>query len=209
MRIMRFKVLYLLAVKAFAKKLGTITIRAIKTPVAILIVRIALLLLLAAFAVLISADLLLWLAIPGLPGLMTQLGLAILLSAFALLLITGLLLIGKLIVTACLDYFSTRQRLQRRLLFSQAKQEQFKQLFYFKKLQINYFNEVKRKRLLMADNRQQLQALSHAIDKDLLMIKPQLSKTTYLQLQQENTRYRNQQDIEALLTLQQKIATLV
>ena len=206
---MRFKVLYLLAVKAFAKKLGTITIRAIKTPVAILIVRIALLLLLAAFAVLISADLLLWLAIPGLPGLMTQLGLAILLSAFALLLITGLLLIGKLIVTACLDYFSTRQRLQRRLLFSQAKQEQFKQLFYFKKLQINYFNEVKRKRLLMADNRQQLQALSHAIDKDLLMIKPQLSKTTYLQLQQENTRYRNQQDIEALLTLQQKIATLV
>ena len=209
MRIMRFKVLYLLAVKAFAKKLGTITIRAIKTPVAILIVRIALLLLLAAFAVLTSADLLLWLAIPGLPGLMTQLGLAILLSAFALLLITGLLLIGKLIVTACLDYFSTRQRLQRRLLFSQAKQEQFKQLFYFKKLQINYFNEVKRKRLLMADNRQQLQALFNAIDKDLLMIKPQLSKTTYLQLQQENTRYRNQQDIEALLTLQQKIATLV
>ena len=209
MRIMRFKVLYLLAVKAFAKKLGTITIRAIKTPVAILIVRIALLLLLAAFAVLTSADLLLWLAIPGLPGLMTQLGLATLLSAFALLLITGLLLIGKLIVTACLDYFSTRQRLQRRLLFSQAKQEQFKQLFYFKKLQINYFKEVKRKRLLTANNRQQLQALSHAINKDLLMLKPQISKTTYLQLQQENTRYRNQQDIEALLTLQQKIATLV
>ncbi len=206
---MTFKVLYLLAVKAFAKKLGTIAIRAIKTPVAILIVRIALLLLLAAFAVLTSADLLLWLAIPGLPGLMTQLGLAILLSAFALLLITGLLLIGKLIVTACLDYFSTRQRLQRRLLFSQAKQEQFKQLFYFKKLQINYFKEVKRKRLLTANNRQQLQALSHAINKDLLMLKPQISKTTYLQLQQENTRYRNQQDIEALLTLQQKIATLV
>jgi len=198
-----------LAVKAFAKKLGTIAIRAIKTPVAILIVRIALLLLLAAFAVLTSADLLLWLAIPGLPGLMTQLGLATLLSAFALLLITGLLLIGKLIVTACLDYFSTRQRLQRRLLFSQAKQEQFKQLFYFKKLQINYFKEVKRKRLLTANNRQQLQALSHAINKDLLMLKPQISKTTYLQLQQENTRYRNQQDIEALLTLQQKIATLV
>lgn len=189
--------------------MGTIPIRAIKKPVTILIVRIALLLLLAAFAVLTSADLLLWLAIPGLPGLMTQLGLATLLSAFALLLITGLLLIGKLVVTACLDYFSARQRLQRRLLFSQAKQEQFKQLFYFKKLQINYFNEVKRKRLLMADNRQQLQALSRAIDKDLLMIKPQLSKTTYLQLQQENTRYRNQQDIEALLTLQQKIATLV
>ena len=198
-----------MAVKAFAKKLGTIAIRAIKTPVAILIVRIALLLLLAAFAVLTSADLLLWLAIPGLPGLMTQLGLATLLSAFALLLITGLLLIGKLIVTACLDYFSTRQRLQRRLLFSQAKQEQFKQLFYFKKLQINYFKEVKRKRLLTANNRQQLQALSHAINKDLLMLKPQISKTTYLQLQQENTRYRNQQDIEALLTLQQKIATLV
>ena len=76
-------------------------------------------------------------------------------------------------------------------------------------LQINYFNERKRKRLLRANNRKHIQSLSKAIDKDLQLIKQQLSKTTYLQLQQENTQYRDRQDIEALLKLQQKIATLI
>ena len=163
----------------------------------------------ASFAVFISVDLLLWLAVPGLPELMTQLGLATLLSAFALLLITGLFVIIKLIIASCFDYFSARQRLQRRLLFIQAKQDQLKQLFYFRTLQINYFNELKRKRLLSANNRQHIQSLSKAIDKDLQSIKQQLSKTTYLQLQQENVQYRDQQDVEALLKLQQKIATIV
>jgi hypothetical protein len=178
-------------------------------PVAILIIRIALLLIFASFAVFISVDLLLWLAVPGLPELMTQFGLAALLSAFALLLITGLFVIIKLIIAICFDYFSARQRVQRRLLFIQAQQDQLKQLFYFRKLQINYFNELERKRLLRANNRQQIQSLSKAIDKDLQSVKQQLSKTTYLQLQQENVQYRNQQDVEALLKLQQKIATIV
>jgi hypothetical protein len=162
-----------------------------------------------AFAVFISVDLLLRLAVPGLPGLMTQLGLLTLLSAFALLLIAGLFVMIKLIITSCFDYFSARQRLERRLLFIQAQQDRLKQLFYFRTVQINYFNELKRKRLLRANNRLHIQSLSKAIDKELLSIKQQLSKTTYLQLQQENVRYRDQQDIEALLKLQQKIATIV
>ena len=174
-----------------------------------MIIRIALLLMFAAFAVFLSADLLLWLAVPGLPGLMTRLGLAVLLSAFALLLITGLIVIIKLIIAANFDYFSARQRLQRRLWYIQAKQDQLNRLHYFRTLQINYFNELKRKRLLSANNRRHIHSLSKAIDKDLHSIKQQLSKTTYLQLQRENIRYRDQQDIEALLKLQQKIATIV
>jgi len=51
--------------------------------------------------------------------------------------------------------------------------------------------------------------LSKSIDKDLLSIKDKLPETTYLQLQQENARFRNQQDIESLLKLQQKISTIV
>jgi len=174
-----------------------------------MIIRIALLLMFAAFSELLSVDLLLWLAVPGLPGLLTQLGLVTLLSAFALLLITGLFVLIKLIIAACFDYFSARQRLQRRLWFIQAKQDQLKQLFYFRTVQINYFNELKRKRLLSANNRLHIQSLSKAIDKDLQSIKQQLSKTTYLQLQRQNIQYRKQQDIEALLTLQQKIATII
>lgn len=181
----------------------------LKTPVAILIIRIALLLVLSSFAVFVSVDLLLWLVVPRLPELMTQFGLATLLSAFALLLITGLFIIIKLIVASCFEYFSTKQRLQRRLLFIQAQQDRLKQLFYFKTLQINYFNELKRKRLLSANNRQHIKSLSKAIDKDLLSIKQQLSKTAYLQLHSENIQYRNQQDINALLKLQHKIATIV
>ncbi len=162
----------------------------------------------AAFALFFSADLLLWLAVPGLPGLMTQLGLATLLSAFALLLVTGLFVLIKLVIGSLFDYFSAAQRVQRRLWFIQAKKEQLKQLFYFRTLQINYFNEIKRKRLLRANNRQHIQSLSKAIDKDLLSIKQQLPKKTYRQLHQEYVQYRDQQDVEALLKLQQKIATI-
>ena len=181
----------------------------LKIPVAILIIRITLLLLFTSFAVFISADLLLWLDMPVLPELMTQLGLAALLSAIALLIITGLFVIIKLIITACFEYFSTRQRLQRQLLFIQSQQDRFKQLFFFRALQINYFNDLKIKQLLKANNRQHIHALSKAISKDLQSIKQQLSKTTYLQLQQENAQYRDQQDIEALLKLQQKITTFI
>ena len=181
----------------------------LKTLAAILIIRIALLLILASLTVFISVDLLPGLAIPGLPELMTQLGIAALLSAFSLLLLSGLFIIFKLIIAACFDYFSAWQRLQRKLLFIQAQQDRFKRLFYFKTVQINYFNELKRKRLLIANNRQHIRSLSKAIDKDLASIKQQLSKTAYQQLHQENVRYRDQQDIEALLKLQQKIAAIV
>ena len=174
-----------------------------------MLIRITLLLMFAAFAVFLSVDLLLWLAVPGLPRLLTQFGLLTLLSAFALLLTAGLLVVIKLVIAACSDYFSAKQRLQRRLWFIQARQDQLKQLFYFKTLQISYFNELNRKRLLIANNRQHIHSLSKAIDKDLLSIKQQVSKTTYLQLQRENAQYRDQQDIEALLKLQQKIATIV
>ncbi len=163
----------------------------------------------AAFTLFVSVDLLLGLAVPGLPGIMTRLGLVALFSAFALLLVAGLFVMIKLILASCLDYFSARQRLQRRLLFNHAQQDRFKRLFYFRTLQINYLNELKRKRLLRANNRQHIRSLSKAINKDLQSIKQQLSKTTYLQLQQEYVQYRDQQDVEALLKLQHKITSIV
>jgi hypothetical protein len=76
-------------------------------------------------------------------------------------------------------------------------------------MQIKYFSELNRKRLLKLNNRKHIQSLSKSIDKDLLSIKDKLPETTYLQLQQENARFRNQQDIESLLKLQQKISTIV
>ena len=173
-----------------------------------MLIRITLLLMFAAFAVFLSVDLLLWLAVSGLPELLTQLGLLTLLSAFALLLTAGFFVVIKLVIASCSDYFSPKQRLQRRLWFIQARQDQLKRLFYFRTVQINYFNERKRKQLLRANNRKHIQSLSKAIDKDLRSMKQQLSKSRYLQLQQENIQYRDQQQVESLLKLQQKIATL-
>jgi len=173
-----------------------------------LIIRISLLLVLVSLPVFLLVELLLWLSVPGLPGALTMLGAAMLLSGFTGLAVTGLLSACKIMVSSVLDYFSSKQRTLRRLWFVQAKQEQVKRLFYFKTKQIKYFNELNRKRLLKLNNRKHIQSLSRAIDKDLLSIKTKLPGTTYLQLQQDNVRYRNRKDIEALLKLQQKISTL-
>ncbi|MGZ5010281.1 MAG: hypothetical protein ACXV8P_01430 [Methylobacter sp.] len=173
-----------------------------------MIIRISLLLILASLPIFLLVELLLWLAVPGLPDAITMLGSAMLLSAFALLIITGVWGVFKIVVRATLDYFSAKQRVQRRLWFVQAKQDQIKRLFYFKAMQIKYFSELSRKRLLKRNNRKHIQSLSRSIDKDLLSIKSKLPAATYQQLQQDNLRFRKQQDIESLLKLQHKISTL-
>ncbi len=173
-----------------------------------MIIRIALLLLVCAFILLGSADLLSLLTLPYLPEFITQLGLGLLFCAFALLLIMGLLLMIKQIAQACVSYFSVTQRRQRRLLFIQNKQQQLKQLFYCQALRIHSVHELKRHQLLRRNNRKHLVALSNAIDQDLQALKAHLPSTAFKQLQQQNRYYRQQQDSAALLQLQQKIITL-
>jgi hypothetical protein len=167
------------------------------------------LLVLASLPVFLLVDLLLWLAIPGLPGALTMLGSAMLLSGFSALIVCGLLGILKSIACTILDYFSLKQRVQRRLWFVQDQQEQLKRQFYYQTKQIKYFNEFSRKRLLKLNNLKHLQSLSRSINHQLLSLKPKVSQQIYLQLQHDHVRYRKQQDIEALLILQQKISTLV
>ena len=178
-------------------------------PVFVLVIRISLLLVLAALPVFLLVELLLWLTVPALPGMLTALATAMLLAGFAGLTIIGLWAAGNMIVQSALAYFSSKQRVQRRLWFVEAKQDQAKRLFHFKTKQIKYVNELSRKRLLALNNRKHIRLLSSAIDKELLSLKTKLPGTTYLQLQQDHARFRNQQDIEALLALQQKIATFV
>lgn len=149
------------------------------------------------------------LAVPGLPGLLVMLGTVILLSAFIVLIIAGLLGAFKSIVRSALDYFAVEQRTKRRLWFVLAKQEQIERLFFFKTVQIKYVNELRRKRLLKRNNRKHIRLLAASIEKDLLSIKTKLPEAIYLQLQKDNVRHRNRQDVEALLKLQQKISNIV
>ncbi|MCX7094997.1 MAG: hypothetical protein NTY50_16305 [Methylobacter sp.] len=174
-----------------------------------MIIRIALLLFLAALPVFVAVEVLVRLAVPVLPNALTALGSAMLLSAFTLLISAGLWGLAKIIVNSALAYFSAKQRAQRRLWFVQARREKVKRLFYFKTVQINYINELTRKRLLQRNTRKHIRSLAKAIDKDLRAIKTQLPETRYRQLQQDNVRYRNQQNVEALLQLQQTISSLI
>lgn len=131
-----------------------------------------------------------------------------LLTAFAVLISAGLWAAVKSIVKSVLDYFSLEQRVKRRLWFVLAKQERIERLFFFKTVQIKYFNELNRKRLLKRNNRKHIKLLAASISKDLLLVKARLPETIYLQLQKDNVRYRKQQDVEALLRLQQKISNI-
>jgi len=159
-------------------------------------------------ATLLLADLLSWLAVPALPDVLSQLGLVTLLSAFFVLL--GVVLAHGLKITAraIADYFSSAQRTRRRLLFAQARQDQVKRLFYFRTVQLKYFNALKRTRLLKANNRKHIHLLSNAISRQLMSVKPSLAAETFKELQQQNARHRRQQNVAALLQLQQQIANL-
>jgi len=175
----------------------------------LMIIRLVLLLTLAAFSMIMLADLLLRLNLPSLPELFTQLGIVTLLSAFLLLVTMGLLMVIKRILLAWKIYFSANQRLQRRLWFIQAKQDRLTRLLHFKRMQISYFTQLKRKHLLSANDQQQLQVLSKGIYRELSRSKGQLPKATYVQLQQEYRQWLALQDMEALLTLQKKIEGFV
>ncbi|RIZ71459.1 MAG: hypothetical protein D0530_03905 [Methylococcales bacterium] len=174
-----------------------------------MIIRLVLLLTLAAFCIMMLADLLLRLSFPSLSELFTQLGIVTLLSAFLLLATTGLLMVIKRILLAWKCYFSASQLLQRRLWFIQAKQDRLMRLLHFKQVQISYFTQLKRKQLLSANDQQQLQILSKGIIRNLSRIKRQLPKATYVQFQKEHRRWLALKDMEALLTLQKKIEDFI
>ncbi|MGZ5050578.1 MAG: hypothetical protein ACXWF8_00995 [Methylobacter sp.] len=174
-----------------------------------MIIRIALLLIFVALPVFLSAELLQWMSIAYFAAPLSMLGSAMLLCGFVALAGAMLLNAGHATVRSVGNYFSSKQRAERRLWFAQARRDRVKRLLYFKTRQIKYFNELRRKRLLARNNRKHIRALSRAIDKDLALLKAKLPMVTYRQLRQDNIRYRKQQDIEALLQLQHKISTLV
>ncbi len=174
-----------------------------------LIIRIPLLLVLASLPVFLLVELLMWLAVPGLPGMLVTLGSVMLLSAFSVFIIGGILAVYMLSIRSIVDYFSYRQRLRRRLWFVHARQDQINRLFYFKKSKTKQVHELNKKRLLTLNNRKHIRLLSKAINQDLLPVKKKLPEIIYRQLQQDLACYRKNQDIEALLMLQQKISTLI
>lgn len=132
----------------------------------------------------------------------------LLLSAFGLLILASFAGIAKQLFVSFHDFFSAPQRENRRVLFAQNKKNTTQSLFYFKRLQLNYFKELQRKKILEKNNRKHINALSKSIEQQLQSVNHLISKDLFSQLQLENRRYRSQQNEQALLELHQKISSL-
>ncbi|MGZ8144397.1 MAG: hypothetical protein ACXW0L_07595 [Methylosarcina sp.] len=173
------------------------------------VIIVALFFFFAALFLLVSAKLIGWLALPIAASAVFKLGSILLLSAFLLIFVAGLLLMAKVIIRSCYRYFSSDQRVQRRVLYIQGKQNRINRLLYFRKQQIRYFHEQHIKRLRQADERKHIYSLSKAIRKDLLARKKNLPSSVFKELQREHARYRINRDGDALIKLQRKIADKV
>ena len=93
------------------------------------------------------------LSITNLAVQVTELGEITLLCAFSLIALSGLMLAGKLSIAAFCEYFSGRQRMERKLLFYTGRRNRLNQIFQFKKARLLYVNQQKRKHLLTKDDR--------------------------------------------------------
>jgi hypothetical protein len=118
-----------------------------------LIIRFSLLLVCGAIVSFLLAIVLDQLSITNLAVQATELGAITLLCAFSLIALSGLMLAGKLSVTAFCEYFSGRQRMERKLLFYTGRRNRLNQIFQFKKARLLYVNQQKRKHLLTKDDR--------------------------------------------------------
>ena len=113
-----------------------------------MIIRLALLLIFAAIANFVLAIALDQLTLTSFSVYVSNLGSIMLLCAFSLLLLAGLWTIFRLMLTSICNYFATRQRMERRLLFYTSQHNRLNRLFHFKKVRLLYISQQKRKSLL-------------------------------------------------------------
>ncbi|MCX7084469.1 MAG: hypothetical protein NTY69_02930 [Methylococcales bacterium] len=172
-----------------------------------MIIKISLAFLAIAFTLFVSADLLSELNLTKFSQLTTHIGVICLFAAFLILLVSGLFLILSYIKNNLATYFSSHERIQRRLLFISAKQTQLQQLFFFKSQKINYSHGINKKRLLKANNKKQIKELLALTNRDLHKLKNHLPKADYLYLKQTSRQFYNDDNLVALLELQQTIST--
>jgi hypothetical protein len=109
---------------------------------------LALLLIFVAIAHFLLAMVLDQLTITSFSMRLSNLGSIVLLCAFSLLLLAGFWTTFRLMLASCCNYFSTSQRMERRLLFYTSQRNRLNRLFHFKKDRLLYVSQQKRKRLL-------------------------------------------------------------
>jgi hypothetical protein len=132
----------------------------------------------------------------------------ILLLAFLLLALSGLM---ALLSAVCVDlrgYFRQDARAVRQIFAVQTRKHNLARRLALEIRQIQYFSNLKRQRLLQADNRKHLQELYNAILLELESAKPQLPANRFAEMHKALRQYLKQADDQAMLTLRQQITNL-
>ncbi|HCT98919.1 MAG TPA: hypothetical protein DF614_02240 [Methylococcaceae bacterium] len=171
-------------------------------------IRAAVGLFLGCFAVFLVAKLLLFFTFFVIAALLIKFAVLLLLSAFVLLILTALFGVLRHVVAAMRRYFSAPARERRRVAFASVQHVNAQRLFHFQRLQLGYFKEIQRQRVLEKDTKAHINKLAQAIEIELQRVKPLLPSATFRQFMRKNQRYRMQQNAKALLELHNQIATL-
>jgi hypothetical protein len=113
-----------------------------------LIIKLALLLVVIAFAGLLTATVFNELEFVRVAEQLSQFSAVILLGGFFLICLLGLGLLAKLFVNSLSSYFSAHSRFERRLLFYLNTVHRLERLYQLRTKRVLYFNRLQRKRLL-------------------------------------------------------------
>ncbi len=173
-----------------------------------MIIRVALWLFLLCLPLFLVAKALLIFAFFIVASFAMQGAIFLMFAAFGLFIFSGLIFTIKSVWRIFRQYFSTEEREQRHILFVKNQTQNRQRLFHFQRLQLNYFREHQRKKILQQHNSKEINALFKLIEQNLKRVKSQLSKTEFLQFRRENRRYHAQQNEQALLELHHKIVTM-
>jgi len=135
-------------------------------------------------------------------------GFGILLLSFALILIHAGFFSIQHLNLKIRAYFSSKQRAQRGLFFSIARNDTLQRLFRSKKKQVLYFSSLKQKRFLAKNNKKHCRLLAKSVLNELQQIKNNLSEKQFKHYQQAIKQAKVQQQTQSLLELQHEISTL-
>jgi hypothetical protein len=155
---------------------------------------LAMLLLLAGFGCLN------W-GLAGLTALIYGLAGKLMLSAFSLLLLLGCSLLLQSIHRELAGYWRRDVCALRRVLVLQMRHDNSCQRLQQKKKQLRYWQELKRHRLLAANNRKHSRDLYKALSAEL---RPAMAADRYKAFQKQLKHYRKQANPEAMLVLREQ-----
>lgn len=134
-----------------------------------------------------------------------MLGIDLLLAGFALLFFLGVFYALKVTLRDLIAYFSKTAAVRRKVLFAQSRLRDIEQFSIHVQSQIEYFNALKRARLLKANNDKHVRLLAKALYRQLYAMRATLPRPSYRELQKAIRIYRRRCDGEALLALQKQL----